>query len=129
MIENLSLFDDSGFAEAINIENEGVAVFPWVFDLCEFPYYTTCYSIYPCMLGYTSSDMLVRVPGVSYRLVECPRGCMQSCRINSMRTLDIGFLSYSLFGCGSRFGSRVRFSISPLITYNYAFINDMLVVT
>ena len=46
-----------------------------------------------------------------------------------MRTLDLGFLSYSLFGSGSRVGSLIQLSISPRITYSYAFIRDLPVVT
>ena len=35
-----------------------------------------------------------------------------------LRTLDLGFLACSLFG--SRVGSPIRVSISPLSTYSYA---------
>ena len=39
-----------------------------------------------------------------------------------LRNIDLGSLACFLFGCGSRVGSPVRVSISPLSIYGYAFL-------
>ena len=58
------LFGASRFTRVIGARNEGIVVLPCVFDSCEFPHYTMCYSVYTCMIVYKSSGMLVRVPGI-----------------------------------------------------------------
>ena len=46
---------------------------------------------------------------------------------DSLGTLDLGFLSCSLFGCEYRVGSFVPMVISPLFTYGYAFHGGQMV--